>query len=100
MASGSAGSDCDVVRLVKKYAAPLNAQQTFQVREMARLLETGKAMLKEVAAHFMTEAGSRPLLLSYASDGTPVQFRHRLDLTPTVPSAKKLKMGKGTGEFL
>ena len=67
---------------------------------MARLLESGKEALRQVADAHIKAAGSSPVLLSYSSDGTPVQISQHVSLTKISEAAPGRKTGKATKEFL
>ena len=56
---------------------------------MARLLESGTAMMQRSVQGFVDEAGRLPILISYSSDGAPVKAVHRVAYT--TESGKKTK---------
>ena len=66
---------------------------------LARLCESGKAMLRSKVINMIVEAGQMPVLIHYSADGTPLssKSRHRA----TLPSGKALIVtGRATDEFL
>eukprot|EP00974_Lingulodinium_polyedra_P022524 2173678-Lingulodinium_polyedra.AAC.1 len=73
----SSTTDSNVVPLLKKLAAPLNTLGRSERRLVGVLLQSGKSLLKELAEGHIRSVGDRPILVSYSSDGTPVQHKHK-----------------------
>ena len=80
MAASSDQAPMSVLQKIKKYAAPLNTMSEGERNDMARLVEAGKELLQHQAQVHIKAAGTSPVLISYSSDATPVQHRHRITL--------------------
>ena len=86
--------------MVKKFAWVCNkATTTADLRNLQKLCEAVKAYMVSKAARLVSKAGTMPVLVSYASDGTPLRVRQRMALSVGAGSTSAAK-GKATEEYL
>ena len=67
--------------------------------QMARVAEAGKLLMQKKAQELVLEVGGGPMLQSYASDGTPVQYKHK-HVAQISKSFKKVRTYGGSAELL
>ena len=80
-------ADLPVADLVKVLSRCEGALEDRHLAKQICILEAAKAVMRDQVVAFFDEAGSLPVLVSYASDGTPLKSRHRVKFT--TPDRKK-----------
>ena len=86
-----------VASVIESWSRPSHTP-TSNVKELAQAVEICKQSLLHHAESFVRSIGDLPLLVSYSSDGTPMQSRKTVQAK--LPSKKVRRTGRGSDELL
>ena len=84
--------------LLSEFAKPSLSADKQQVFQLTKIAITAQDYLRERLADVIADAGDRPVLLSYSSDGTPL--RTHIKTTQKVGDLTIRREGKQTLEYL
>jgi hypothetical protein len=87
----------DVEKFLRGWSRPSRAHDPFVLRTLSRVAEAMKMFLRRMAIVLIREAASRPVLLQYTGDGTPLKYRHFA--TTAGPGAAIKRSGIHSEEF-
>ena len=94
----ASGSEVAGTTLVKRFAWVCSrASSKADLRNLQKLCEVVKSYMVSKAHQLVAEAGHMPVLVTYASDGTPLRVRQRMVLNAGVGSVTAAR-GKATEE--
>ena len=96
----ASGSEAAGTTLAKRFAWVCSrASSKADLRNLQKLCEVVKSYMVSKAHQLVAEAGHMPVLVTYASDGTPLRVRQRMVLNAGVGSVTAAR-GKATDEYL
>eukprot|EP00969_Alexandrium_andersonii_P280567 12404415-Alexandrium_andersonii.AAC.1 len=100
MASSASDSPvASAASLVEEFCGPCKSLSAEEVRALARVCESCKELLARKARQVVLATGGEPVLVSYSSDGTPIQTTKRFSASAG-GERKVARTGKGTDEYL
>ena len=93
----SSSSMPDIAGIIDDWSRP-SQSPTSNIKALSQAVEICKHSLMQHAEAFVRSLGDLPVLVSYSSDGTPLQSRKSVQ--GKLPSRKVRRTGRGSDEFL